>query len=102
MCENLGELKEVENLKDVWENESKDFTPWLADVNNIKLLSNVIGIDIDVIKTEESVGKFYVDIFANETETDKKIVIENQLEKSDHDHCFINFFINFFAILFFF
>ena len=72
MCENLGELKEVENLKDVWENESKDFTQWLADANNIKLLSKAIGIDIDVIKTEESVGNFYVDIFAMKQKPIKK------------------------------
>ena len=63
-----------------------DFTRWLARKENIALLSKEIGIDIEVIETEMSVGRYNVDIYARDTESNKKIVIENQLENTNHDH----------------
>ena len=50
------------------------------------LLSDAIGIDITVDETESDVGDFSVDIFASETGTGRKIIIENQLEDTNHDH----------------
>ena len=82
----LKRLEEIKDLRTVWPHEATDFTPWLSQEDNIALLSDAIGIDITVDETESSVGDFSVDIFANETGTERKIIIENQLEDTNHDH----------------
>ena len=82
----LGRLEEIKDLRKVWPHEALDFTPWLAKEENIALLSDAIGIDITLEETESSVGDFNVDILASETGTDRKIIIENQLEDTNHDH----------------
>lgn len=82
----LGNLHKVKNLRSVWKNEAYDFTTWLSKDKNISILSNEIGIDIEVIDTEVPTGAFNADILAFESGTDNKIIIENQLEKTDHDH----------------
>ena len=82
---NLSKLEKI-NLREVWKHEALDFTNWLAKPENLELLSDEIGIDITLIQTEASVGKFNVDILAEEENTARKIVIENQLESTDHDH----------------
>ncbi len=81
----LGRLEKIE-LREVWKHEALDFTRWLAKKENIALLSKEIGIDIEVIETEMSVGRYNVDIFARDSESNRKIVIENQLENTNHDH----------------
>lgn len=82
----LGKLNKVEDLRTVWPNEASDFTNWLAEEENLEMLANEIGIDIELISTEAKTGTFSTDILANEVNTDKKIVIENQLEATNHDH----------------
>ena len=82
---NLGKLEQV-NLRDYWKHEALDFTNWLAKEENLNLLSEEIGIDIVLKETEASVGKFNVDILAIEDNSDRLIVIENQLEQTNHDH----------------
>ena len=82
----LGRLEEVENLRTVWQHEARDFTRWLAEDENINILSDAVGIDITVEEAEAAVGDFHADILASETGTDRKIIIENQLEETDHDH----------------
>lgn len=81
----FGNLEKVP-LREAWKHEALDFTSWLAEDINLKLLSNEIGIDILLVQTEASIGKFSVDILAEEENTNRKIVIENQLESTDHDH----------------
>ncbi len=81
----LGKLSKID-LREEWKHEAHDFTVWLAQTDNIALLSDEIGIDIQVINTEANVGSFAVDILAEESSTGKKIIIENQLEITDHDH----------------
>lgn len=83
---NLSKLEEIKDLRTVWPHEALDFTPWLSQDDNITLLADAIGLDITVDETESSVGDFNVDIFATETGTDRKIIIENQLEETNHDH----------------
>ena len=83
---NLGKLQEIRDLREVWPHEALDFTPWLADDDNLTLLADAVGLDITVDETESSVGDFNVDIYATETGTDRKIIIENQLEDTNHDH----------------
>lgn len=82
---NLGRIKKVE-LRKAWSHEASDFTNWFAEEENLRLLSDEIGVDIKLIQTEATVGRFNVDILAEEENTGNKIVIENQLEATNHDH----------------
>jgi len=81
----LSRLTKV-HLREAWPHEASDFTSWLAEEENLQLLSDEIGIDISLLETEASVGRYYVDILAEEETTGRKIVIENQLEATNHDH----------------
>ena len=82
----LGRMKRVTDLRSVWPHEAHDFTKWLAEEENLKELSDSIGIEIDLEERESSVGSFNVDIYATESGTGRKIIIENQLEDTNHDH----------------
>lgn len=81
----LGKLEKV-NLREVWKSEACDFTPWLAQEQNIALLGETIGIDLEVEALEKSVGPFRADILCKDTLTDHWVLVENQLEKTDHIH----------------
>ena len=81
----LGKLEKV-NIRDIWKNEARDFTNWLAEEENLARLSEELGRQIRLIRTEANVGTFSADILAEEENTGAKIIIENQLEKTDHDH----------------
>lgn len=83
---NLGSLEKIKDLRIVWTHEALDFTPWLAEEENIAILGDTIGIEIAEVSTEAPVGGFSADIIAKEIGTDSIIVIENQLEDSNHDH----------------
>ena len=83
---NLGQLKEIKDLREVWPHEALDFTPWLAKESNLTLLADAVGLEITVDETESKVGDFNVDIYATETGTERRIIIENQLEDTNHDH----------------
>lgn len=83
---NLSKLEEIKNLRKVWNNEARDFTPWLAEDENIELLGDAIGIEITDCETESKIGDFNVDIYAKENNTGRKIIIENQLEDTNHKH----------------
>ncbi len=83
-AQNLGELEKVD-LRKIWAKEADHFSTWLVS-EGLPLLSKTIGIVIQKPKLEVSTGSFSVDILAEEAETGNKIVIENQLEQSDHDH----------------
>jgi len=81
----LGRLKKLD-LRVYWKRENTDFTPWLAREENIHLLSETIGIELEVQSQEESVGPFSADILCKDTINDHFVLIENQLEKTDHTH----------------
>ncbi len=82
----LGIMKKIEDLRQVWSHEALEFTPWLAKPENMKLLSETIGLDIEVEETESSVDSFSADIVGVDTNTGRKVIIENQLEDSNHTH----------------
>lgn len=84
--ENLGKLEKVKDLRSIWKHEANDFTKWLAKEENLNTLGEEIGIDIELRATEAKTGSFSTDILAVETNTNNKIIIENQLEATDHDH----------------
>ncbi|MDD5024483.1 MAG: DUF4268 domain-containing protein [Methanoregula sp.] len=81
----FGRLESVD-LRPHWESESGNFTPWLAQTENILLLGDSLGIDLEVISQEQPVGFFKADILAKDTINDRYVIIENQLEKTDHIH----------------
>jgi hypothetical protein len=81
----LGKLKKVD-VREEWKHEANDFTKWLSQEESLRLLGNEIGYDIVLLNTEAACGDFNVDILAEEESTKKKIIIENQLEITDHDH----------------
>lgn len=82
----LGKLEQVTDLRSVWKHEAKDFTPWLAKEENLEILSEAVGIDIVLEEQESNVGDFSVDLYATEEGTGRRIIIENQLEETNHDH----------------
>ena len=73
-------------LREFWEGEASDFTPWLADEENIGLLSETIGLELEVEAQEKHVGPFRADILCKDTVTDSWVLIENQLERTNHTH----------------
>lgn len=79
----FGELKTV-NLREAWQHEAHNFTPWLAD--NIDKLGDALGMDLELVKREKDVGNFSLDLLAEEIGSGRKVVIENQLEQTNHDH----------------
>ena len=85
MQSNLGRLEQV-NLRDIWSTEDGDFTPWLAEEDNLRLLGDAIGIDLELEAKEKSVGPFYADILCKDTVDSTWVIIENQLERTDHTH----------------
>ncbi len=83
---NLGKMQKIKDLRTVWPHEAQDFTKWLAEETNLQELSDAIGIDITLEERESPVGDFNVDLYAKESNTSRKIIIENQLEDTNHDH----------------
>lgn len=81
----LGRLQKVE-LRAAWTSESGDFTPWLAKEENLNLLGEAVGIELELESQEKEVGPFRADILCKDTATDNWVLIENQLERTDHTH----------------
>ena len=82
----LSKITKVD-LRSCWQNEASDFTPWLASEENISLLADALGMnELEVKAQEEHVGPFRADILCVDPGTDKYVLIENQLEKTDHNH----------------
>lgn len=81
----LSRLKEV-RLRDVWPNEATDFTKWLGRKENLDLLGDEIGIELEPVETESPVGSFSVDVLAKDSASGRPVIIENQLEETNHDH----------------
>lgn len=78
----IGRLERV-TLRDVWRHEAYDFTRWLQD--NIDVLNTAVGLDLLNVNREQAAGAFSIDLVA-EDQSGAKVIIENQLEKSNHDH----------------
>ena len=85
MSISLGKLKEV-NIRDVWQHEQYDFSKWLSLPGNIQELSDTIGLSLTDVETEKFVGGYRCDIICKDEITGKNVLIENQLEPSNHDH----------------
>ena len=82
---NLGKLLKIE-LRDIWMSESSDFTPWLAREENLLTLGETLGLELELEAQERSVGPFRADILCKDIGTNAWVLIENQLERTDHSH----------------
>lgn len=81
----LGRLEQVENISTVWPHEAHDFTPWLAEKENMALLSEAVGIPLTIDGTEVYVGGPTLDMLAH-TADGSAVLIENQYGLSDDTH----------------
>lgn len=80
---------ESRDVREYWEDEARDFTPWLAraiEAEGESKLEDVLGLDLEVIEVEKRVGRYNLDILAEVVDDNRNVVIENQLDSSDHDH----------------
>lgn len=79
----LGVVNSVP-LKSLWSGEATHFTPWLSQ--NLDILAQKLGMDLELETTEASVGEFAADIIARDLSTNQLVVIENQFGNTDHRH----------------
>lgn len=79
----LSRLEEITDLRTVWQNETRDFTEWLANEENINLLAQETGLEISAEETQSPVGKFHVDILASESGTNRRVIIINNFSQTD-------------------
>jgi RecB family endonuclease NucS len=78
----VGKIQSV-RLREVWKHEALDFTTWLRE--NIDVLNEALNLSLSNAEREQVAGDFSVDLVA-ENESGDPVVLENQLEKSNHDH----------------
>jgi hypothetical protein len=81
----LSRLHRVD-LREAWKSEPADFTPWLARPENLELLGESLGIQLELESIEKSVGPFAADILCKDPVSEQWVLIENQLEQTDHTH----------------
>ena len=81
----LGKIKEVD-IRSIWPHEQYDFSSWLAQEDNMRELSEVLNLSLTDIETEQFVGNYRCDIICKDELTGKTVLIENQLEQTNHDH----------------
>ncbi len=81
----LGKLKEVD-VRELWKHEQYDFSNWLALDENIELLNDTLGLTLTDVNKEVYVGAYRCDLVATDETTGVKVIVENQLEPSNHDH----------------
>lgn len=79
----LSRLKVIP-VRDVWKHEAHDFTQWMLD--NADVLSDVLGMELELTAAEHPVGGFSLDLIGREVATDNVVIVENQLEQTDHGH----------------
>lgn len=79
----FGRLESVQ-LRKYWRDEARDFTPWLAREENLTLLAEAIGMNLELVAVEVYVGPFRADIIAKDE--DVEVIVENQLDATDHKH----------------
>ena len=79
----LGRVQSVDP-RSVWRHEARDFTPWLLE--NVDVLAGALGIDIELESAEHPVGGFSLDLIGKDLSNDVRLIVENQLAGTDHNH----------------
>ena len=74
------------DIRELWKHEQYDFSEWLSKKENIENLNDILGLTLVDISKETYVGSYRCDLFAKDETTGIKVIIENQLEMSNHDH----------------
>lgn len=85
MTDKMGKLKEVD-IRNLWSHEQYDFSNWLAEKENLELLNETIGLTLTEVEKEVFAGAYRCDLVGKDEVTGEKVIIENQLETSNHDH----------------
>jgi hypothetical protein len=86
MANPLGKVDYVQ-IRDIWQDEARDFTPWLATSEGLDMLGDAIDLSLELVAKEAAVGPFSADLLARVIGTDDHlVVVENQFGKTDHDH----------------
>ena len=80
----LGRIERIDDLREAWPHEANDFTPWLAE--HIAELGDALGLELELQEQEAPVGSFSLDLLARESLANNTVIIENQLEPTNHDH----------------
>jgi hypothetical protein len=83
---NLGRLEKITDLREIWKTEAQDFTPWLAEEENLSLLGETINLELELEAVEKDVGPFRADILCRDTSDNSLVLVENQVERTDHTH----------------
>jgi len=81
----LGTLETLDP-RSAWTDEAREFTPWLAETNNLKQLAKALDMELELEGIEVPVGPYKADLVANDSTSNSRVIIENQLEKTNHDH----------------
>ena len=81
----LGRLERVD-IRDQWANEQTGFTPWLAEQNNLEILGETLVLNLELESVERQIGPFRADIVCKDVDTGFLVLVENQLERTDHRH----------------
>ncbi len=81
----FGRLEAV-GLRSGWSDEAAAFTPWLAEPENLELLGQELGLDLQLVEREMNVGRYWADMVCRNGEDGGYVLIENQLGRSDHKH----------------
>ena len=79
----VAALDEV-SLREVWRDEARDFTPWLAA--HPDHLGKALQMDLELEGSEVAVGPFSADVALRDANTGHRVIVENLLETTDHDH----------------
>ncbi len=85
MSTKLSRITKI-NPREIWKHEALDFTQWLAKEENISVLCEELELNLENIKPEASAGRYNVDLVADDIDSKRKVIIENQLESTDHKH----------------
>lgn len=81
----IGSLIEID-IRELWIHEQYDFSNWLSKEDNIKLLGDEVGFTLTNVNKEVYIGSYRCDLVATDETSGDKIIIENQLEATNHDH----------------
>ena len=80
----LAKLERI-NVRQAWKHEASEFTPWLAQEENLNQLADALGLtELELVQTEHLIGDFKLDILCSDDQGE--VIIENQLDSTDHKH----------------